>query len=87
MATSERHNDVPESRDRFALQRINYILLAIGFGVILLGFLLMSGGGSDDPAVFNPAIFGFRRITLAPIMVTLGFVLEIVAIMYRKRNR
>ena len=55
--------------------------------MILLGFLLMSGGGSDDPAVFNPAIFGFRRITLAPIMVTLGFVLEIVAIMYRRRNR
>ena len=64
----------------FAFGRINYILMLIGLGMILLGFILMSGGGSDDPAVFDDSIFSFRRITLAPLMVLAGFVIEIVAI-------
>jgi hypothetical protein len=55
-------------------------------GVILLGFVLMSGGGSDDPAVFNAGMFSFRRITLAPILVIAGFVIEVVAIMHRPKH-
>ena len=68
---------------RMPLTRRNYILLAIGFAVILLGFVLMTGGGSDSPDQFNYAMFSWRRITLAPILVVGGFVLEIYAILKR----
>lgn len=56
-------------------------MLIIGIVFIVIGFLLMMGGGSDDPAVFNEEIFSFRRITLAPVMILIGFVIEIYAIM------
>ncbi|MFR9603219.1 MAG: DUF3098 domain-containing protein [Rikenellaceae bacterium] len=62
----------------------NYKILAVGFALIVLGFALMSGGGSDDPMVFDYAIFSWRRITLAPIVVVVGFVVEIYAILSRK---
>ena len=68
---------------RMPLTRRNYILLAIGFAVILLGFVLMTRGGSDSPDEFNYAMFSWRRITLAPILVVGGFVLEIYAILKR----
>jgi hypothetical protein len=70
----------------FPLQRENYILLIIGFAIIMIGFLLMMGGKSDDPNVFNPEIFNFRRITLAPIVVLFGFVFEIWAIMKKPKT-
>jgi hypothetical protein len=53
--------------------KINYKILLIGIGVIALGFILMSGGGSDDPNVYSDAIFNFRRIRLAPTTVLIGF--------------
>ena len=56
-------------------------------GIIILGFILMSGGGSDDPNVFNEAMFNFRRITLAPILVLAGFGFEIYAIMKKPKNK
>ena len=65
------------------LTRKNYLLLAIGFLVVLTGFVLMTGGGSDSPDEFNSAMFSWRRITLAPILVIGGFVVEIFAIMKR----
>lgn len=65
----------------FALGKQNYILMLIGFAVIVLGFFLMAGGKADSPDVFNEEVFSFRRITLAPIIVLLGFVFEIYAIM------
>lgn len=66
----------------FALGKENYILLAIGFAIILIGFLLMIGGGTNDPKVFNAdELFSFRRITLAPVIILAGFVFEIYAIM------
>ena len=65
----------------FALGRENYKLLAIGFAIIIVGFLLMLGGKSDSPDKFSNDIFSFRRITLAPIVVLAGFVFEIWAIM------
>ncbi len=61
----------------------NYILLLVGILLIAAGYLLMIGGGSDDPNVFNPEIFSFRRITLAPMVCLAGFVLIIFAIMWR----
>lgn len=69
----------------FALGRENFKLLAIGFGIIIIGFILMIGGKSDDPNVFNPAIFSFRRITLAPLILLFGFIFEIYAIMKKTR--
>ena len=71
----------------FPLQKDNYILLIIGFAIIMIGFLLMMGGKSDDPNVFNPEIFSFRRITLAPIVVLFGFVFEIWAIMKKPKTK
>jgi len=59
----------------------NYYWLLGGLAVILLGYLLMAGGGSKDPAVFNPAIFSFRRIRLAPLLILTGFGIEIYAIL------
>lgn len=68
---------------RLPLTRRNYVLLLIGFGIILLGFVLMAGGGSDSPDEFNYAMFSWRRITLAPLLVVGGFVVEIYAILKR----
>ena len=68
---------------KMALTLKNYILLLIGFVIIVLGFVLMCGGGSDDPAEFNYAMFSWRRITLAPLLVIGGFAFEIYAILKR----
>ena len=70
-----------EPKFQFALSKENYILLAFGFVIILIGFLLMMGGRSNDPNVFNEEIFSFRRIVLAPLVVLFGFLFEIYAIM------
>lgn len=67
--------------DRFALGVENYKMMAIGFAIIVFGFILMAGGHSDDPNVFNWEIFSFRRITLAPLIILAGFIFEIYAIM------
>jgi len=60
--------------------------MAIGFAIIVLGFILMTGGGSDDPNVFSSDIFSFRRITLAPIVLVVGFAFEIYAIMKKPKT-
>ncbi len=65
----------------FVFGKKNYVMMAIGIGVIALGFILMAGGGSDDPNVFNPAIYNFRRIRLAPTVVLIGFGIEVYAIL------
>jgi hypothetical protein len=66
---------------KFALGKQNYKLLLIGFAIIVVGFLLMIGGGSEKANEFSNEIFSFRRITLAPMLVLFGFVFEIYAIM------
>lgn len=65
--------------------KLNYILMGVGLVVLALGYILLAGGGSDDPNVFNPAMFDVRRLYVAPILIVLGFVIEIVAIMYKKK--
>ncbi len=66
---------------------INYILMGAGLLLLALGYIFLAGGGSDDPNVFNPAMFDARRLYVAPILIVLGFVVEIVAIMYKgKKN-
>lgn len=67
--------------------RDNYLWVIIGLIFLLVGFLLMIGGGSDNPDVFNEAIFSFRRITLAPILVLVGFGIEFYAIMKEPKNK
>ena len=75
-------NNTTEEVTEFAIGKQNYFLLMIGFAIIILGFILMIGGGTEDPNVFNAdEIFSFRRITLAPIVVLFGFAFEIWAIM------
>lgn len=59
----------------------NYVLIIAGFVVILIGMVLMTGGGSDDPNVFNYDMFSWRRITLAPILIVGGFAFEIYALL------
>lgn len=65
----------------FVFGKKNYIVMFIGLAVIALGFILMAGGGSDDPNVFNEEIYNFRRIRLAPTLVLLGFAIEVYAIL------
>jgi hypothetical protein len=66
----------------FLFEKVNYKFLLIGIGVIALGFILMAGGGSDDPNVFNEeALFSFRRIRLAPSLVLIGFGIIVYAIL------
>jgi uncharacterized membrane protein len=79
---------VTETEDKakaLPFTKMNYILVLVGVALIALGMILMIGGGSDNPDVFNPQMFDFRHITLAPILVLLGFVVEIVAIFWKRK--
>ena len=72
--------------NELAFTRLNYRLLLIGIGIILLGYILMAGGGSGDPDVFNKdEIFSARRITVAPIVCLAGYVFVIYAILKKPR--
>ena len=71
----------PTPKNEFLFSKRNYRFLLLSMAVIALGFVLMTGGGSDDPNVFNPEIFNFRRIRLAPPIVLIGFGLAIYAIL------
>ena len=70
----------------FVFKKKNYILLVSGLVLILAGIFLMMGGESDDPNVFSEDIFNFQRLTLAPILIVGGFILEIFAIMLKSDN-
>lgn len=78
----EKNNNKPE----FLFDKVNYKFLLIGLAVIALGFILMSGGGSDDPNVWDGAIFNFRRIRLAPTTVLLGFGIVIFSIFKKEKK-
>ncbi len=64
----------------FLFGKKNYIIMIIGVVIILIGFALMNGGGSDDPTIFNKNIYNFQRIRLAPTIVLIGLAVEIYAI-------
>lgn len=68
--------------EKFAFDKKNYILLAIGMAIIVLGFILMSGSGSEE-GVFDPNIFSARRIRVAPLVSLFGFIFVMVAIMHK----
>jgi len=69
----------------FLFGKKNYILMLVGIVFIASGFIVMAGGGSDDPEVFNEAIYNFRRIRLAPTLVIIGLGIEIYAIMAKSK--
>lgn len=85
MAKQEENIDI--DRSRFPVPASGYKWLVVGVVLIIIGFLLMSGGRSDDPNVFSETLFSFRRITLAPIVVISGFVVVAVGIMRRPKNK
>lgn len=75
-----------ENKPEFLFERKNYLFMLAGLLVIGLGFILMAGGGSDDPAVFNEEIYSFRRIRLAPTLVIIGLAIEIYAILLNPKK-
>lgn len=79
--------DAPKSNPKslnqpeLVFDRSNYLLVVLALLFIMLGFIMMSGGGSEDPNVFDRSIFSFRRITLAPILALTGYIIGVYAIM------
>ena len=85
--TKAKTTDAADNQKVMPFGKMNYILVIVGIALIALGFILMIGGGSSDPDVFNEEMFNFRRLTLAPILVLAGFVVEIVAIFWKGKNK
>jgi len=75
-----------QTKEGFIFEKKNYLVMLIGLCFIALGFLLMSGVGSDDPNVFNPEIYNFRRIRLAPTLVLIGFAIQVYAILLNPKK-
>lgn len=74
------------SQSEFLFGKKNYIIMLIGIVFIAVGFILMAGGGSDDPNIFNEEIYNFQRIRLAPTLVLIGLAIEIYAIMAKPKK-
>lgn len=74
-------------KNDFAFGKKNYLLMAVSVVLLILGFVLMSGGGSTNPDVFNPEIFSSVRIKVAPLIVMIGFILMVFAILIKNRNQ
>ncbi|MCX7861565.1 MAG: DUF3098 domain-containing protein [Bacteroidales bacterium] len=76
-----------ENKSFSVLDKINYIIIIAGLLFIVFGFIAMSGGGTDDPNVFaGDTLFDFRRLTLSTILILIGFALEIVGILYHRKQ-
>ena len=82
---SNKKNDSNKNQGVFLFSKRNYLIMAVGIVFIAIGFILMAGGGSDDPKVFNEEIYNFRRIRLAPTLVLIGFAIEVYAILYKDK--
>ncbi|MCK0146360.1 DUF3098 domain-containing protein [Arenibacter sp. F26102] len=87
MSKKQNINQQQKPRQEFIFQKRNYMFMFIGLALISLGFILMSGGGSDDPNVFNPEIYNFRRIRLAPTLVLIGLGIEVYAILLNPHKK
>lgn len=74
-----------EQKPDFLFENVNYKFLLIAIAVIAVGFILMAGGGSDDPKVFNEDVFSFRRIRLAPTVVLIGFGIAVYSIFKKSK--
>jgi hypothetical protein len=87
VAAKPKEEPTPQKKEAFVFSKLNYQLLIIGLVVLFIGFLLMAGGGSKDPARFDPGMFSFRRVTFGPVVTLIGFIIEGVAIMYRPKKK
>ena len=76
-----------KNKPQFIFEKANYKFMFIGLVVIAIGFILMAGGGSDDPKVFNPDIYSFRRIRLAPTLILIGFGIQVYAILHKPKKK
>jgi len=83
---SNKTHEVSVKKEGFAFGKENYQIMILGVIVIIIGNLLMIGGGSEDPKVFNPEIFNCRRLTIAPLVILAGFIIEIFAIMRKPKD-
>lgn len=84
--TNAKPTEAADNQKVMPFGKMNYIIVLIGLALIAIGFILMIGGGSSDPNVFNDQMFNPRRITIAPILVLAGFVVEIVAIFWKGKK-
>ncbi|MCR4829449.1 MAG: DUF3098 domain-containing protein [Bacteroidales bacterium] len=82
-AKKSTENAAPKNDYTFAFSIVNYILMLLGIIVMGVGYILLAGGGSDDPNVFNYDMFDNRRLVAAPVTIMVGIIIEIVAIMLR----
>lgn len=82
----EKQKQIEKPKGEFIFKKKNYKFMFIGLAFIALGFILMAGGGSDDPNVFNPDIFSWRRIRLAPALILIGFGFQIYAILVNPKD-
>lgn len=76
-----------KSKKVFIFEKKNYLIMILGLVFIAFGFILMSGGASDDPNIFNPEIYNFRRIRLAPTLVLIGFGIQVYAILFSTKKK
>lgn len=80
------NKQVNENSTKMVFEKTNYLLMIVGVAFIIIGLVLLAGGGSEDPSVFNEEIFNARRIKIAPLLMLIGFVLEIFAIMWKPKK-
>ena len=85
--TNAKPSEATDDQKVLPFGKQNYILVIIGIALLALGFILMLGGGSNDPDVFNEKMFDFQHITLSTILILAGFVVEIVAIFWRGKKK
>ncbi len=89
MKKQQKQTNTPASvsKSAFLFSRTNFYIMIAGLIFITIGFFLMVGGGSEDPSVFNEAIFNSRRLSVAPILLLIGYGMQIVAIFYKKNAK
>lgn len=78
---AKKNKDLQKRTGEFLFGKKNYMIMIFGLVIILIGFALMMGGGSEDPNIFNEEIYNFQRIRLAPTIVLIGLAVEVYAIM------
>lgn len=82
---SNKDKQMTSDKSNYAFDKTNFILLAVGFAIVIIGFILMSGSGSNEHA-YDPDIFSFRRIKLAPVVCLVGFLSMIYAIIKKPKE-
>lgn len=75
-----------DEKKSMAISKDNYKIMIVGAIITIIGFFVMAGGGSNDPNVYNPAVYSFARITLAPILILLGYAIVLYGIMKKPKN-